>query len=1174
MQTMAKIKRLLGQKWLISLIGLGAISIFIWFVGPLIAIAGIEPLKSDFNRLLVIVVLVFIWGVTNVVRQQKERKEQDESIQSLLEVDALTDKEAAAEIDVMRERIEKAIQVVTKGGKRKSHLYQLPWYVLIGPPGTGKTTALKESGLEFPLSDSMGVDSVSGIGGTRNCDWWFTNKAVLIDTAGRYTTQDSQAHVDSKAWYGFLGLLKQYRKQRPINGAIVTVSIASMLTQTRTERGMHARAIKNRLQELKNQLGMQFPIYVVLTKADLIAGFSEFFTELTKEEREQLLGFMFPPSTEDERGVISLFNKEFHDLLERLDRRMMQRLETEHDLDKRSLIFEFPKQLRCLQANLDEFLNDIFAQNKFEESSMIRGVFIVSSLQEGTPVDRIMSETSQGLGLGKPLLRLSSKESSSYFVKNLFENVIFKEQFLGTVNRHHQKQSGWIRKGVYCSCLALSGAAFTLWMMSYQWNNQLIDETDRQVTVVNDLLAKSGLDFENDLIPSINILNHIMRFPMGFRQQDDERDRVTSFGLFQGEKIGQSAKSAYHQALTNYYSSYVESVLLSEMKNNEQHREYLYETLKTYLMLFNDDKFEREHVLGWFNYFFERQYPGELNEELREQLYAHTENFLSQADRGLYINNDSVTAARLVLTEMSLSERAYQRMKLQFLKSHVPSFRLTDVLGARGVEQFERKSGKPLSMGISGFYTYNGFHSIFQLQLGRMVKALMEENWVYGDEIDAQNIDHDLALQGVRERYYRDYVYEWKTLLNDIQLKAAPSLKLSLEQSMALAGSERPIESLLKAVQKEVALTKISLSNNEKAAAEVAGKVAKVKFSNTADKLDLYRPEEGNTFDIALPGKEVEAEFDDLVRMTDQDFDDIHLALSGLKSYLADLSSSGNNQKVAYKSILNGTVTGEVAASIEHAKQLLPAPFNNWLGELSEESVKLAEKGSRSHLNTLWVNKVLKPYERSIKGRYPFEPRAKTEVTLKDFSRFFGYGGTLDAFFVEYLEPFVDTSRSVWRFEKEIGVSQETLAVFQRADRIRQSFFELDNTLKVDFAMKPIYLDQHITSFVLEVGGQNLAYRHGPARVKNLSWPAKRSATRVVFTPPDSIREIAYTYEGEWGIFKLLDQSLKARPQSRKDNIVMIDLKGNKVQLELIPKSTMNPFWSSDMESFRCPQTL
>ncbi|MCV5918607.1 hypothetical protein OFN60_34805, partial [Escherichia coli] len=88
------------------------------------------------------------------------------------------------------------------------------------------------------------------------------NKAVLIDTAGRYTTQDSQEKVDSKAWHGFLGLLKKYRTQRPINGAIVTISLASMMSQTRTERSLHARSIKSRLQELKNQLGMQFPIYV------------------------------------------------------------------------------------------------------------------------------------------------------------------------------------------------------------------------------------------------------------------------------------------------------------------------------------------------------------------------------------------------------------------------------------------------------------------------------------------------------------------------------------------------------------------------------------------------------------------------------------------------------------------------------------------------------------------------------------------------------------------------------------------------------------------------------------------------------------------------------------------------------------------------------------------------
>ncbi|MCV5665226.1 ImcF-related family protein, partial [Escherichia coli] len=78
---------------------------------------------------------------------------------------------------------------------------------------------------------------------------------------------------------------------------------------------------------------------------------------------------------------------------------------------------------------------------------------------------------------------------------------------------------------------------------------------------------------------------------------------------------------------------------------------------------------------------------------------------------------------------------------------------------------------------------------------------------------------------------YQDYVNEWKTLIEDIQLKQAPSLALATEQSRVLSGVERPIESLLRAIQKELGLSKVTLSENQKAATEVAGKVAKVKFS-------------------------------------------------------------------------------------------------------------------------------------------------------------------------------------------------------------------------------------------------------------------------------------------------------------------------------------------------------
>ncbi|EML0280575.1 type VI secretion system membrane subunit TssM [Vibrio alginolyticus] len=1168
-----EIGRIFTQRWFLGLIGVAACSIFIWVVGPLIAIAGYEPLKSDFQRLVTILVLVLLWAIFNVTNQHKQKVKEDESIQTLLEVDSLSDKEAASEIDLMRERIEQAVKVVTKTHKGKRSLYDLPWYVLIGPPGTGKTTVLKQSGLEFPLGDSLGSDSIAGVGGTRHCDWWFANKAVLIDTAGRYTTQDSQEKVDSKAWHGFLGLLKKYRTQRPINGAIVTISLASVMSQTRTERSLHARAIKSRLQELKNQLGMQFPIYVLLTKMDLVAGFNEFFADLSKEEREELFGFMFPREVDDERGVISLFNKEFHGMLERLDARMLRILETEDDLDKRALIFEFPKQLRVLQANLDEFLAEIFAQNSFEEPALIRGVFMLSSVQEGLPVDKLMNESTNGLGLNRLALAKSQTGSHSYFVKNLFDKVIFKEQLLGTVNRHYQKQSGWMRRGVYIGCTTLLLGASALWFMSYKWNSQLIVDTNEQASHIDAMIGAQSLDFEADIVSAVETLDRLMTLPLGKQSDYGDADSVKRFGLYQGDKVSQAANNAYSDALTQYYAPLLLDSLVSEMESNQQHREYLYETLKTYLMLFNPDKYQQDEVLAWFNFYFERQYPGELNADLRRRLLQHTQYLLGNDGQGFTYNTAAVTSAREVLTQMSLPERAYQRMKIQFSKSHVPSFRLTDVLGPKGLEQFERASGKPLSQGISGFYTYNGFHSIFQIQINRTVKSLMEENWVYGDDLKAHEIDQDSAIQGVQSRYYQDYVNEWKTLIEDIQLKQAPSLELATEQARVLSGVERPIESLLRAIQKEVALSKVSLSENQKAASEVAGKVAKVKFSNTADRLDMYLPEE-NGFNVALPGKEVESHFSEILRLGEQDFDDIQQAMVNLRSYLSDLSSSGNNQKIAYKSILDGTVTQDVAASFARAKELLPRPFNQWLGELSQESVKFAESGSKDHLNQLWVTQVVRPYQRTIAGRYPFEPNASREVRLKDFKRFFGYGGTLDAFFQEYLEPFVDTSKSRWRLEKEIGVRPETLMVFQRAQRIRQSFFESDNSLRVEFGMKPVYLDQHITRFVLELGGQDLVYKHGPARAKSLSWPAGQDQTRIVFTPPESKREIAHTYEGEWGIFKLLDQSLKARPESRKDNIVMIDLKGNKVQLELIPSSAINPFWSNEMERFRCPRTL
>ncbi len=205
--------------------------------------------------------------------------------------------------------------------------------MFIGPPGAGKTTALVNSGLNFPLAEAQGRAGIRGVGGTRNCDWWFTDQAVLIDTAGRYTTQDSQAAVDSAAWLGFLRLLKTYRRRQPINGVLVSISLSDLAALDEAERIAHARAIKQRIRELHDQFAVRFPIYVLFTKADLIAGFVEFFANLGKEEREQVWGMTFPlDDGTEEGGAVAHFPAEFDLLLDRLNERVLERMQQEPDI--------------------------------------------------------------------------------------------------------------------------------------------------------------------------------------------------------------------------------------------------------------------------------------------------------------------------------------------------------------------------------------------------------------------------------------------------------------------------------------------------------------------------------------------------------------------------------------------------------------------------------------------------------------------------------------------------------------------------------------------------------------------------------------------------------------------------------------------------------------------------
>ncbi len=117
---------------------------------------------------------------------------------------------------------------------------------------------------------------------------------MLLDTAGRYTTQDSDRSADSAGWSAFLALVKKYRRRRPLNGVIVAVSATDLMTHTAAEREAHVAAVRRRIDEINRELRVHVPVYVLVTKTDMVAGFTEYFDELTQEGRAQVWGVTFP----------------------------------------------------------------------------------------------------------------------------------------------------------------------------------------------------------------------------------------------------------------------------------------------------------------------------------------------------------------------------------------------------------------------------------------------------------------------------------------------------------------------------------------------------------------------------------------------------------------------------------------------------------------------------------------------------------------------------------------------------------------------------------------------------------------------------------------------------------------------------------------------------------------
>jgi len=351
----------------------------------------------------------------------------------------VADERVAKELESLRARFRQAAADLektrfTSADGRPRAVEALPWYVMIGAPGSGKTTALLNSGLRFPLYTGDSSASVPGVGGTRNCDWWFTDEAVLLDTAGRYTTQDSDRKADAAAWHGFLALLRQFRPQPPLNGALVAVSVLDLMLWSKAERARFAAHVRMRLAEMYAALNQRFPVYVLVTKMDLLAGFMEFFGDLDAGGRMQVWGTTFDQDV-DPASIEEPYAAEFAALEQRLGAEMLARLHEERDLQRRAAIYRFPQQFHAIGPMVGQLLAQAFGTRVNHRPLQLRGIYFTSGTQEGNPIDRVLAAMARTFRLERHTASLMGGTGKSYFVTRLLRDVVFPEQGLATVEQ-------------------------------------------------------------------------------------------------------------------------------------------------------------------------------------------------------------------------------------------------------------------------------------------------------------------------------------------------------------------------------------------------------------------------------------------------------------------------------------------------------------------------------------------------------------------------------------------------------------------------------------------------------------------------------------------------------------------------------------------------------------------
>ncbi len=1082
----------------------------------------------------------------------------------------------------LQQQAQKAVRALkssrlARGGK--TALYALPWYVIVGPPGSGKTTAIRHSGLDFPMEQTGGATAFRGTGGTRNCDWWFTNEAILLDTAGRYASDSS----DQQEWFAFLDLLRKNRPRKPIDGLLVAVPVTEIAGAKEEDVLAFAQRLRARVDEVLTRLKMQVPIYLVFTKTDLVAGFSEFWNDLQKSERGQILGVSFPrDSVTDARAA---FLTEFDLLLKSVHARLIRRFANERSVAERRSSFGFPLELSSLRQNLGDFVAALFQSNAFQETPLLRAAFFTSGTQTARPMSRLLGSMASAYGLRLPSLETAPLEPRSFFLTDAFRRVMFRDQSLAGRSAAEKQRQLLVRVAAAGFSLLVGTSlvlpAFFTWMR----NRELVSTTGEIAEQVIAAPWGDPASFDRTAPVLVSAQERLKQLA-GWRQ--DGAPVQFRWGMYTGDALFEGLRQVYATAVSR-------AVLYAAKQDLEDHLRGMdsgpmrttetfnrdFDSLKLYLMLGTPD-----HVdAAWAAPRLARRWslmshPHVKGEEtLVVPHLAYVFELLHSGDVTPFpIDLTLVARARSILAQVPQMDRLYETL-VRDANTEVPPIRREMVFYGTSAPFVQSRKG----IRVSGAYTKQGWIRVRSL-LGEQRETLAKEGWVLGD---ADQTGAQSLVDKLREVYFERYRNAWRDFIQDLQVQDPGNAEIALDEINALSEPEWPYLRLIRTLSENVTLDMVDPDSK---AAMIDKAVDKAKQildagppSTQISPVELaFRPmlRFGMPAHTRNPG--------DLPPPTGlAQYESLLSKVVGALTDLSDSETGTDPRKVSdvFQDVFRSTsalLSEQDGFTRPLLSPLLMNPITLAWGNVVKDAGAAA--------GASWQASVWQKWHEKLEGKYPFA-NSPSDAGLNDFLDFFAPGdGVLWAFYDESLKATLDRNGTHFapsrRFRSSISYTSDFLDVCLRRGA---QFTSVLYPPKTDHAAVAFEVNVHsvspsIAEIVIEVDGASHTYRNEPEQWLPVVWPGKgQHGARLRVRGSGGLNE-ELSRPGDFGLFRLVDLAdiKPGRAGGAQDGtptlVATWDLRAARekavVSLDLRPSRNENPLVPGYFNAYKCPRTI